>query len=274
MSEGIPRAWANGAGMSAMGGTVRMPAFDEIAAGGSVVPLRHESSPVEQDLGPVSPELAMVDPELARAARERLPDPPRPVPVAAQSAVVERLPSSLERAVELPPPRRRIRVGLLSSAVGVLALGVLLTLFVGRERLPGRRAQGTQSVAAAVSPSVGTHTQPAATAPAGPDNPVGTSTTPATSAPVHATEVPGTTFVWVTSPDAKAYEFQLFQGAERVFRARVDEARLELPGRWRQAGRPRALLPGSYRWYVWAISKRTNRQSAKPTVSAKLVIEK
>jgi hypothetical protein len=273
MGEGIPRAWANGAGMSAMGGTVRMPAADEIPTGGSVVPLGHESPPVEPDLGPVSPELAMVDPELARAARARLPDPPRPVPVAAR-ALVERLPSSLERAVELPPPRRRIRVGLLSSAVGVLALGVLLTLFVGRERLPGRRAQGTQSVAAAVSPSVGTHTQPAATAPAGPDNPVGTSTTPATSAPVHATEVPGTTFVWVTSPDAKAYEFQLFQGAERVFRARVDEARLELPGRWRQAGRPRALLPGSYRWYVWAISKRTNRQSAKPTVSAKLVIEK
>ena len=65
-------------------------------------------------------------------------------------------------------------------------------------------------------------------------------------------------FVWVTSPDAAAYEFQLFQGGERVYRARVDEARLELPGRWRQAGRPHALLPGSYRWYVWTISKRPN----------------
>ena len=52
-------------------------------------------------------------------------------------------------------------------------------------------------------------------------------------------------------------EFQLFQGGERVYRARVQEARLELPGRWRQDGRPHALLPGSYRWYVWMISKRT-----------------
>ena len=77
-----------------------------------------------------------------------------------------------------------------------------------------------------------------------PAKPAGTTTTPATSKPVHASAVRGQTFVWVTSPDAGAYEFQLFQGGERIFRARVDEARLELPGRWRQAGRPHALLPG------------------------------
>jgi hypothetical protein len=181
----------------------------------------------------------MVDPELGRAARERLPDPPRPI-----------------LAAEPAPPRRRIRLGLLSSAAGVAALGVLLTLVVGRQERPARRAQ-TQSVAAAVSPT----------------NSAPTTTAPATSTPAHATDVPGQTFVWVTSPDAAAYEFQLFQGGERVFRARVDEARLELPGRWRLAGRPHALLPGTYRWYVWAISKRTNQRSTKPTVSAKLVVD-
>ena len=262
--------------MSASGGIVGMQSADEITAGGNVIPLRQGALPVEPELGPVSPELALVDPELARAARELLPDPPQPLPGADQFAVVERLRSKLEPAPELAPPRRRIRLGLLASAAGVIALGVLLTLFVGREERPGLRAQRTQSVAAAVSPSVATPTQPAptATTPAKPDKPAGTSTTPAASAPVHATAVPGKTFVWVASPDAAAYEFQLFQGGERVYRARVDKARLELPGRWRQAGRPHALLPGSYRWYVWTISQGTNRQSVKPTVSAKLVIEK
>ena len=270
--------------MSGLGGIVRMPSPDEIAVGGSVVPFRHGSPPVEPELGPVSPELALVDPELARAARERLPDPTRPIPVVIQDAVapVAERPAVVERlrrlepipepASEPPPRRRRIRLGLLAPAAGVIAAGVLLTLFVGREEQPARRAQQTQSVAAAVSPPKATPTQPkpSTTTPA---KPTGTSTTPASSAPVHAIAVPGRTFVWVTSPDAAAYEFQLFQGGERVYRARVDDARLELPGRWRQAGRPHALLPGSYRWYVWTISKRTNRQSTKPTVSAKLVIK-
>jgi hypothetical protein len=262
--------------MSASGGIVGMQPADESRGGGNVVPLRPTAPPVEPELGPVSPELALVDPELARAARERLPDPRPPVPVAEQPAVVERLPTRLAPTPEPAPRRRRLRLGLLASAAGVIALGVLLTLFVGREDGPGTRAQRTQSVAAAVSPSVATPTEPAptTTAPAKPKpKPARTSATPATSAPVHATAVSGKTFVWVSSPDAAAYEFQLFQGGERVFRTRVDEARLELPGRWRQAGRPHALLPGTYRWYVWKISKRTNRQSAKPTVSAKLVVE-
>ena len=264
--------------MSATGGIVRMPSPAEIGAGGNVVPLRTGSAPVDQTqpgpasaLGPVSPELALVDPELRQAARELLPDLPRRAPVA--SPPVERTPRIVEPVPELAPPRRRSRLGLLSSAAGVLALGVLLTLVVGREELPFRRAQQTQSVAAAVSPTTATVTQPdrPATTPA---KPAGTTTTPATSTPVHANAVQGQTFVWVASPDAGAYEFQLFQGGERVFRARVDEARLELPGRWRQAGRPHALLPGSYRWYVWRIPEGTNRQSKKPTVSAKLVIDK
>jgi hypothetical protein len=177
-----------------------------------------------------------------------------------------------EPASEPAPRRRRIRRGLLASAAGVIAVGVLVTLFVGREEQPARDAQQTQSVAGTVSPPGVTPTQPKSSATT-PAKPAGASTTPATSGPVHAIAVPGRTFVWVTSPDAAAYEFQLFQYDERIFRARVDEARLELPGRWRQAGRPHALLPGSYRWYVWTISKRTNRQLTKPTVSAKLVID-
>jgi hypothetical protein len=49
--------------------------------------------------------------------------------------------------------------------------------------------------------------------------------------------------------------------------------RAQTQGRWRLAGRPHALLPGCFRWYVWTISKGANRRSTKPTVSAKLVID-
>ena len=83
----------------------------------------------------------------------------------------------------------------------------------------------------------------------------------------HSTVTPAT-------PGASAYEFQLFQSGERIFRARVAEPRLALPGRWRQNGRPYALVPGDYRWYVWPVSSQTKRQSSVATVQAKLVIER
>ena len=49
--------------------------------------------------------------------------------------------------------------------------------------------------------------------------------------------------------------------------------RLALPGRWRQDGRPYALVPGDYRWYVWPVSGKTKRQSSVASVRAKLVVE-
>jgi len=86
--------------------------------------------------------------------------------------------------------------------------------------------------------------------------------------------LPGQTFVWVATPGASAYEFQLFQSGERIFRARVAKPRLALPGRWRQGGRPYALVPGDYRWYVWPVSSETKRQSSVATVRAMLVVER
>jgi hypothetical protein len=273
-----------------------------------VVPLRsevraatsHESRPGLLELGPISPELALVDPELARAARDLLPDLPRarPVvsnvaaaPVADQSAFVARLRSGLEPLPDLAPRRRRLRLAWVASAAGLVSLGVLLTLAVGRETRPTPAPQ-TQGVAAAVSPTESarpepTPVEPARAAPAAgakaTSRGASAATTPATSgtatgkpaAPAsgHDLPVPGQTFVWVAVPDASAYEFQLFRRGERIFRARVDEPRLELPGRWRQAGRPYALVPDDYRWYVWPVSKRTNRQADAATVQARLVIE-
>jgi hypothetical protein len=105
-----------------------------------------------------------------------------------------------------------------------------------------------------------------------------TSTAAATSTSPRRLRAASETFVWNAAPGAAAYEFQLFRGAERIFRARVDEPRLELQGSWRQGGdhggRTESMTPGTYRWYVWAISRKTNRRADVAIVQARLVVEK
>ena len=147
-------------------------------------------SPGESDLGPVSPELALIDPDLARSARERLPDPPPVGPESSFKTLSPRSPSdpprssrcpavSSRRPCPQPHARRRFRLGLLTSAAGIVALGVLVTLIIGRDEQPTVRTQQTQSVAAALSPTAPTPTQPSRSA-----------ATPTTSAPATSTPTP------------------------------------------------------------------------------------
>jgi hypothetical protein len=254
-----------------------------MSAMGAILPLRAPTDRTSgnsdrlSELGPITPELALVDPELARAARALLPgpssadspsadqpmgDPTEAPPVATETAVapvtdqaalVERLRRSLEPVPEHVPPRRRARIGRRSAAAVVIAVVVPVAALAVHEWPAPATRQGLG--------------QRQSTTPAG------TTTTPtASSRPPRPPAATGETFVWVAAPKTAAYEFQLFRGGERVFRARVDEPRLELPARWRQGGRSQTLKPGSYRWYVWPISKRTKRRSSVAIVQAKLVI--
>jgi hypothetical protein len=157
--------------------------------------------------------------------------------------------------------RTALGVALLLAAAGLIAVGAVLTLVVGRERGATPVRQQTQAASEAAAPSQSSS----------PDKNVA-KPKPA-PVPEHAAPVPGQTFAWAATPGASAYEFQLFQSGERIYRARVARPRLVLPGRWREDGRPHALLPGTYRWYVWPVSSQTKRQARAATVQAKLVVE-
>ena len=76
---------------------------------------------------------------------------------------------------------------------------------------------------------------------------------------------PPRTFTWATSSGAASYEFQLFRGAERVYRTRAAQPRLQLPAL-------PALTPGRYRWYVWPVPRGADRPSGEAIVSATLTI--
>jgi hypothetical protein len=57
---------------------------------------------------------------------------------------------------------------------------------------------------------------------------------------------------WSGVRGADYYNVQLFRGAKRVFAAWPGTHQLGLPATWRWGGHRYRLVPGRYRWYVWA----------------------
>jgi hypothetical protein len=207
----------------------------------------------------VSPELALIDADLARELRAQLaePSPPSRQSVAenvpAQAAFVGTLRQELEPEPRQPKPDSRRRSRTL-RVLGLVALGALLTVFVRNEARPSALDR-----IAGVAADPNAHAQT-------PEQAVPVAAVAAGSTPA------GQTFVWAAEPGAATYEFQLFRGDHRIYRARVTAPRLVLPGRWRQGSRTYALTAASYRWYVWPISARTGSQASVATVQATLVV--
>ena len=96
--------------------------------------------------------------------------------------------------------------------------------------------------------------------------PRSTPTAPPTASP-QVVGAAGQTFAWAPDPHASAYEFQLFRGAEPVYRVRAAEPRVHVDGR--HLGRP-----GTYRWYVWAVEGAGAKVAAEATVSATMTIRR
>jgi hypothetical protein len=235
--------------------SVPMFAADGVVRSDSLgpAPLASEAwLPVSAPPDSVSPELALIDAELARALRAGLPEPAPSSPVAAQALLITPLGQELQPELR-PAPAASLRPRKL-RILGLVALGALLTVSVRSESRP-----------AALDRVAGVAAEPDAQAQT-PEQTAHAAIPTTDAAPA------GQTFVWAAEPGAAAYEFQLFRGAARIYRARVTAPRLFLPGRWRQDARTYRLAAASYRWYVWPISARTGRQAPVATVQATLAI--
>jgi hypothetical protein len=95
--------------------------------------------------------------------------------------------------------------------------------------------------------------------------PGGASPTPAaprTSGAAPAAVAPRT-FAWVATPGATGYKFALYLGSKVVYEATTPEKQLTLPASWRHQGTSRTLVPGHYRWYVWALDRPGARTEGK-----------
>jgi hypothetical protein len=228
------------------------PPADEMVVPTAPIP-RHEPDVV------LSPELALVDPRLDAWARSRLPDPPdalarrlvaAPVVPAAVSVTAIEMPEV--PAWELPSRRRR---GRLLFVPGVLAAAIAGLLLADVDVQVGRTPATAHEAPRVVAPTVASATVDQA--------PV--STRPLPTAPLPRR------FTWAPAKRASGYDVELFRGSERVFVAETDAPAVEIPSTWTHAGRRRTLEPGTYRWYVWPVTR--SGRSARAIVQANFVVE-
>jgi hypothetical protein len=219
---------------------------------GTVSETRKADDPTRELL---SPELALVDPALARRARALLPDPV----AAPHASAIPRPPVTAPTTPASQPPgppahaRRKLVLAAIACLVAAMAVAVAWVRSGDRSTPPSLPVSASSSQ----RPAPVTPTPTSAAIPA---NPVDT---PAAERQ---------TFVWAPVANASGYEFQLFRGSARLFRARVEETRLQLPAGLPN-GEPGTLGPGSYRWYVWAIQRRTGARESAAVVQARLTIE-
>jgi hypothetical protein len=78
------------------------------------------------------------------------------------------------------------------------------------------------------------------------------------AAPKPATAAPATEarrFAWAPVDGALSYHVELFRGADRVLAKETTQPILELGPSWRYDGKTVQLTPGTYRWYVWPVTK-------------------
>jgi hypothetical protein len=256
----------------------------------------------------LSPELALVDPMLADDARSWLPQPDDTVARLELLVRAHRIAASREPGIkgfgvaaetdgELlsgSSARDQRRTGHRRSAViaGATAAAVVFaSLLVGvRVDLHGTSAgAGSTSIGVPPDAVVARVTSTTTSAPktsAGPQK-IPDGARPATSVaktPARPNSAPNRPqsrshptglrtprrFVWAPVKRASGYHVEFFRGSSRVFSANTARPEVSLPLHWSLGGRPQALHPGQYHWYVWPLI--AGRRSSGAVVQAKLNI--
>ncbi len=99
-----------------------------------------------------------------------------------------------------------------------------------------------------------------------------TPTTPSRQAPVPPPTSTLPPFAWTPVAGASAYEFQLFFGSKLLYTQRTATTGITVPSTWTKNGKIFQIVPGHYRWYVWAIVG--GQRSTKAIVQATLDVPK
>jgi hypothetical protein len=231
----------------------------------------------------VSPELVLVDPALAEQARGWLHRGDDTLARLERVLAARRIAASKARGLEqaqpdLPHPPKRteraprvlIRIALASSAAMLAAAAVLVGV---RVDVKGDPAVAGPDTTAASAPT-GVHTVPKPVTGSGRTAPTGTARTPKreqSRARPQATAPIGTrNFAWAPVAGASGYHVEFFLGSSLVFSTDTIRPSIALPATWRLAGRTRSLVPGEYRWYVWALV--SGKRAPQATVRAELVV--
>jgi hypothetical protein len=77
-------------------------------------------------------------------------------------------------------------------------------------------------------------------------------------------------FAWAPADGAVGYHVELFRGSDRILARETKQPVLELGTTWRYEGKVVRLTPGTYRWYVWPVTK--NGRAVQAIVQAKLEV--
>jgi hypothetical protein len=236
------------------------------------------------DVAPV-PVVAQPEPVVAE------PEPvasPEPAEMAPPPPARERAAARAMAAAPPPPRRRRFRsVVLMSAIASVAAVGILS--YLDEASVPDRLRpswpvadDGTSTATpprkAPTKPKAPSSKKPARTTPTTPNpkasgKPVrknGQTTTPTANGqrlsskkqkPQPASKKPAAAapeprrFAWAPAAGALSYHVELFRGNDRVLVTDTKQPVLELGPTWRHEGRLMRLQNGSYRWYVWSVTK-------------------
>jgi hypothetical protein len=249
---------------------------------------------------PISPELVLVDPTLARWARQQLPDHDGiriPSAEVRRAAVAEREPPfalrgigpaetrplslAIEESVHAlraqpetaavftdvdsrRPSARRVRVAVLATVLGVTA-GLA---YPGILPLPLRHASTGDAL---VKDERGTGPSPS---PSGSEHrriEARKATPSSVYLPLRASRLPP--LVWPRVRNATGYDVEIFRGGQKVLAVRTARPRLVLPVRWTYRGRSIRLVSGSYRWYVWPLTRsQDSLHRGQPIIQAKFAI--
>lgn len=242
----------------------------------TVAPLR-----VAESLPPVT----AVEPEPAPLVPELVAPVPAPAPPPA------RVEPAAEPAFAAEPRRRRPRsIFVLGAAAGLVLAGAAVAVLAVLSIAPfdrsdrsasattvqtGRIGQPAQSTPATTTPPATTSQSSTTAPPAAPATTTHTRPAPTThpsptpGTPTSPTQPPRTLkFAWAPVQGASSYVFAVYLQSRRVLVAHTKLPAIQI--RVAAHAGPRALMPGTYHWYVWPV--RNGRQDVVAVVRARLVV--